>query len=382
MEIGSAVDLPVNPLEDVQKTKEQLIQELEIARRRLSEMESLVTRYEATTKRLSVLASFPEQNPNLVIEINLNGKVTYLNPIARQRYPDLDERGFSHPLLNDLQPVIATIKQKDQEYVSREVDLGNAVFEQKVCYMDEAKIVRVFSHDITARKQAEDAVQQMAEQLRELARRVVMAQEEERQRVSRELHDESGQALTALKISLELIKESLDPEAGELGENIAEAVTLTDTTRKRIRLLAQGLHPPVLDTLGINLALEDLCRDFSKRTKISISYEGQEIPNQSDAIHICLYRFLQAALTNVAEHAGATQIWVSLKLSDSQVSLSVQDNGRGIEAEKDGSFFQNSSGLGLLGMRERLKLLKGKLEIDSQRGRGTRLVARLPIEKN
>lgn len=367
-------------MKDQEKSTEQLIDELQAARRRLAELEVLVAGTQGDIKRLSMLATFPEQNPNLVIEINQNGTVTYLNPVAQHRFPELWERGFHHRLLRHVPKIIAILKQDGQEYIAREVDLGNAVYEQKVCYLKEDHLIRIFSHDITARKRAEEAVQQMAEQLRGLARRVVMAQEEERQRVSRELHDEAGQALTALKISLELIAESLPPDAAELRQNLHEAVALTHTTRQRIRLLAQGLHPPVLDTLGINAALEGLCRDFSRRTQILINYQGRDIPTQLDAIHVCLYRFLQEALTNVAEHAGATQVWVSLDLHGAHISLSVQDNGRGLDGETETFPAQHASGMGWLGMRERLRLLDGRLEIDSKPDMGTRVVAHLPIE--
>lgn len=369
-------------MDDHKISREQIEQELKDARQRLAELESQVAQNQETMNRLALLASFPEQNPNVVIEIDQNGLVTYMNPIAEHRFPDLGDKGFHHPLLKDLRQVIATLQDEDLDYVAREVDLGEAVFEQKVCFMKEAALVRVFAHDITGRKRAEEAVKQMADQLRGLAKRVVMAQEEERLRVSRELHDEAGQALTALKISLELIRDSLSPDARELILNLNEAISLTHTTRKKIRFLAQGLRPPVLDTLGINLALEDLCRDFSRRTQINIHYQGMEIPAQPDAIQICLYRFLQEALTNVAEHARASHILVNLELHDSQINLSVQDNGQGIDGDKDKLVSQNSKGMGLLGMRERLRLLYGKLEIDSDKDSGTRVVARLPVEVN
>jgi signal transduction histidine kinase len=277
--------------------------------------------------------------------------------------------------------IVTALKQNGQDYIGPEVDLGDAVYEQKICHLSEAGLIRIFSHDITALRRAEEAVLQMAEQLRGLARRVVLAQEEERRRVSRELHDEAGQALTALKISLELILESLPPDATEPIQNLAEAIALTHTTRQRIRLLAQGLHPPVLTTLGINLALEDLCRDFAKRTQIGIDYRGIEMPPQSDAIHLCLYRFLQEALTNVAEHAGAAQVWVTLDVHEAHIGLSVQDNGRGIDGGNETFWTKHTGGMGLLGMRERLQSLHGKLEIDSKQGIGTRVTARLPMGK-
>jgi signal transduction histidine kinase len=121
-----------------------------------------------------------------------------------------------------------------------------------------------------AAKRAEEGIQQLAKQ-------VVFAQEEERHRVSRELHDEAGQALTALKLGLTLIQNELPAEAEALRRKLTEAVALADVTTDRIRLLAHGLRPPALDTVGLNLTLEAFCRDFAKRTQMRIQYEGAEV---------------------------------------------------------------------------------------------------------
>ena len=359
-------------------SQEQLILDLEEKDRRLAELEAQLDEAQDSLTRISLLASFPEQNPNMVFEINFDGEVTYLNPIARIRFPDLLELGFDHPLLDGLAASIPKLIGNGADYIAREVEAGEGVFEQKICYLEGTRLLRIFVHDITALKEAEEEVQKMAQQLRELATRVVNAQEEERQRISRELHDEAGQALTALKISLELIRKSLPPEETELSQNLEEAITLTHTTRHHIRRLAQGLHPPVLDTLGIHLALEDLCREFSRRTRLTIDYSGREIPPQSDAVQVSLYRFVQEALTNVALHAQATRVRVNLDYDRNEIIVSVADNGRGLETGDLREGERPNGGLGLLGMRERFRLLDGWLEVDSHKGTGLTLVAHLP----
>ncbi len=115
-------------------------------------------------------------------------------------------------------------------------------------------------------------VQTGREQLRQLTQRIVTTQEEERQRLSRELHDEAGQALTALKIELQLVRVDLPPEATGLYDQLNEAIELTDTTMEQLRSLARGLRPPGLDTAGLTPTLEGLCRDFGRRTQLSIDY--------------------------------------------------------------------------------------------------------------
>jgi len=230
--------------------------------------------------------------------------------------------------------------------------------------------------EIAERKRVFEQVQTGRERLAWLTQQVVSAQEEERQRLSRELHDEAGQALTALKISLELIQSDLPEETGSLRQRLGEAVALTETTMEQIRLLARDLRPPALDTVGLNYTLEGLCRDFAERTQLSVDYVGAELPVLPEAVNICLYRFLQEALTNVAKHAHASQVRIALSCDAETVSLSVEDDGQGFDVQA-----RMSRGIGLLGMRERIELLGGQLEVNSWPGQDTRLTARIPLQK-
>jgi len=217
-------------------------------------------------------------------------------------------------------------------------------------------------------------VQAGHERLRWLTQQVVSAQEDERRRVSRELHDEAGQALTALAISLDLIRSDLPAESGSLHQRLGEAVALTDTTMEHIRLLAQDLRPPALDTIGLDCTLEGLCQDFARRTRLSVEYAGTEIPALTEAAAISLYRFLQEALTNVARHANANWISVVLRRDAETISLTVEDDGEGFQQGA-----AEAMGIGLLGMQERLELLGGRLQTQSWPGQGTRLTAHIPV---
>lgn len=218
------------------------------------------------------------------------------------------------------------------------------------------------------------------ERMRQLSRRVVSAQEEERQRLSRELHDEAGQALTALKISLELIQNDLPARYRPLHHRLSEAIALTDTTMEHIRLLAQNLRPPVLDEVGINLTLADLCREFARRTQMIIQYSGIEL-SLPNPLGICLYRILQEALTNAAKHGHARRILVTLSRGADMVSLSVEDNGIGLGKRTIDLENDRTMGIGLLGIRERLEVLGGRLEIESRPGLGTCLIACIPWQE-
>jgi signal transduction histidine kinase len=215
--------------------------------------------------------------------------------------------------------------------------------------------------------------------MQHLARQVVSAQEKERQRISRILHDESGQALTALKISLELIAQDLPPELDSPRRRLLDAAALTDSTMEGIRLMAQDLRPPALDTVGLSPTLESFCQDFAGRTQLAISYQGLNLPPLPEPVNITLYRFLQEALTNVARHARADHVQVALESSTEGLTLLVEDNGLGIDPEASAMADGRQAGMGLQSMRERLESLGGTLRIDSRPGEGTRLRAFVPL---
>ena len=152
-----------------------------------------------------------------------------------------------------------------------------------------------------------------------------------------------------------------------------------------VRRLAQDLRPPALDAVGLSPTLEDACRGFARRTQLSIDYRGSDGPALAEGVNICLYRFLQEALTNVARHAKADNVHVALERDAEAVRLWVEDDGRGFEVQPALSVPStpgSSAGIGLLGMQERLESLGGRLEVDSQPGRGTRLVAYIPLEED
>jgi signal transduction histidine kinase len=223
-------------------------------------------------------------------------------------------------------------------------------------------------------------VQTSRQRLGRLARKVITAQEEERLRVSRELHDEAGQALIALKLDLEAIRASLPVELESTRQGLDEAISLTDETMDEMRILAHNLRPPVVEALGLNSALEGLCSDFARRTQLSIQYEDLDLPQLPDPVAISYYRFLQEALTNVAKHAGASQVQVVLGRTEDTLYLSVNDNGDGFSVDEKSNPARGAGGVGLTGMQERFEMLGGWVIIDSGTGKGTHVTAYVPIE--
>lgn len=226
-----------------------------------------------------------------------------------------------------------------------------------------------------AQEQARLRAERQRERLRAMARRVVLAQEEERARIARELHDESGQALTSLKIGLGLIRDQLPPEMAAEKQRLDELLALADTTMNRLRLLSHNLRPPGLDIYGLDAALESLCQDFQTHTQLEVIYTGDTSVEAGSAPELAVYRFAQEALTNVAKHAEATEVRVTLAREEGLIKLVVSDNGQGFTPPDQDT---TQTGNGLLGMIERLNMVNGQMEISSVRGRGSCLTATIP----
>ena len=207
-----------------------------------------------------------------------------------------------------------------------------------------------------------------------MAERLVSAQEEERLRISRELHDDLGQALTTHLLAIRNLQGDLSIPVVTMFESLEKLYQQSYEIFVKIRRLAHDLRPPVLDTLGLKLSLETYCREFTARTHLPITLEiDPALPDFIDVYNVILYRVLQEALTNIAKHAQASRVWVELNVEDSTINLVVQDNGRGLQPTEN-------KGIGITGMQERLSLVGGKLLLHSPSEGGTILSASLPMK--
>lgn len=212
---------------------------------------------------------------------------------------------------------------------------------------------------------------------RRLAKAVWQVQEDERRRLARELHDGIGQTLAALKNQLEWMAQS--PRAAGVETEIRDAVDLASQALDDTRELSRLLRPPVLDDLGLNAALRWLGRRVSKRFDLEVTIEADELDQRPAAeIETVLFRIAQEALTNAAKHAGAAEVVVSLSKTDSELVLSIADDGAGFD-KAAAARTDDRTGVGLRGMNDRVELFEGRLEIHSETGAGTRIVARLPV---
>ncbi|MXZ74661.1 MAG: PDZ domain-containing protein [Gemmatimonadetes bacterium] len=226
---------------------------------------------------------------------------------------------------------------------------------------------------------ATTSLRMQTQRLKRLSNRLINIQESERRRLASDLHNDTGQALTALKMSLEITRNELSGNTDHTAERLNDAVALADDTLEKLRAISHNLRPPTLDTVGLNSALEGLCNGFTQRTQMPVSYVGTDTSEISNPIDICLYRILQEGLTNCAKHGQASHVEVSLKRDGDAVQLSIKDNGKGFDLA-DTLSDQNETGIGLIDMQERLESLNGRMKVHSKPGAGARLVATIPLE--
>jgi signal transduction histidine kinase len=216
-------------------------------------------------------------------------------------------------------------------------------------------------------------IEETQNNLRRLSNRLVQAQEGERRALSRELHDEVGQTMTALGIELGNLEDIRDSDPGDFSRQLEELKRLNADAMRGIRDLAMGLRPSMLDDIGLEAALQWQGREFSRHTGVPARVEVDgSLDELSDAQRTCMYRVVQEALTNCARHAKATSVIVSVKSTESGIVVRITDNGVGFDIRS------SRGGLGLLGIQERVKALSGNLKISSEKMKGTSIHVWLP----
>ena len=240
--------------------------------------------------------------------------------------------------------------------------------------LDGTRAVCLIASDLSETKRAEGELRASSEQLRSLAAHLLTVREEEQARISREVHDELGQSLTALKIDLAWLARRLPRENGEMLEKIRSTRQLAERLIQDVRRISTELRPGILD-VGLAAAVEWQVQEFQARTGIQCSHRLLTREAFAPEVSTVLFRILQESLTNVARHAKATRAEVVLQKQGDRVVLWIRDNGRGFD-QADFSF---SKSLGLLGMRERAAILGGQVKISTAAGKGTTVAAWIPF---
>jgi PAS domain S-box-containing protein len=260
---------------------------------------------------------------------------------------------------------------------------------------DLAKVNRELREEIVRRQEVEKSLKKseqhqsrlleqarcMQEELRHLSREVLRAQEEERKRISRELHDKIAQTLVGINVHLEALIRGVADKPGNLRQKIARTQRLVQKSMDVVHLFARELRPPVLDDLGLIPALHGLLREFTKRTGVRASLTAFAAIERVDIDkRTILFRVAHEALNNVARHAQASRVEVCIEKLPAGVSMKITDNGKSFDVE---SVMRSNHGrhLGLIGMRERLEMIDGIFNIESAPGKGTTIQAQIPLPK-
>ncbi|MCG8605657.1 PAS domain S-box protein [bacterium] len=233
-------------------------------------------------------------------------------------------------------------------------------------------------HDITQRKLAEEEVARSREALQNLTTHLQSVREKERKHIAREIHDEFGQVLTILHIDLAWISARLTEDQQHLMNKIKLMGKLVDSTIDRVRQIARDLRPGLLDDLGLVAAIDWQAQEFQKKTDIKCDLD---LPDQefdlSQTMATNLFRILQEALTNVVRHAQATKVHIKLTKEKDDLVLEIKDNGCGIRKEQS----LDSNSIGIIGMRERVNVIKGSFRIDGAPKKGTRMSVSVPLKR-
>jgi PAS domain S-box-containing protein len=245
------------------------------------------------------------------------------------------------------------------------------------------KLIYAAARDVTERKRAEVVLQenertlrQSQNDLRELTGRLISAQEEEKSRLARELHDDLAQRLAALSIDAGKLEQRLMNSPGPIKEGLNDMKNQVVAISGDIHNLARQLHPSILDDLGLARAIESECIAFMKREGVNIIFNHDNIPNIVEKdVSLTLYRIIQEGLRNISKHACANHVSVSLNGFDQDILLSIRDDGIGFDLAEA----RLTSGLGLSSLRERVRLVHGELSVKSQPGEGTAITVKAPL---
>jgi PAS domain S-box-containing protein len=336
-------------------------------------------------------ASLLNNSPNPVLVINPDTSIRYINPALEEltgfSSAELIGRKVPYPWIPEDSVVEAT-RRINKNLLGGESRVEKRIINKKgehiwirinsAAVKENGKIKYVLSNwsDITERKKAEKRLVKLNKELRNLSAHLESIRENERTRIAREIHDELGQSLAALKMDVCWLSDNLVRGQDNLRELTESMAKLIDVTVQKTKRLCIELRPKLLDDIGIVGTIEWLVKEFQKATgiKCTLAFDLDEKTLDNERA-TAIFRIFQEALTNIYRHSKATKALISLTQSDNKVVLQVTDNGIGIKQER----IDSPQSLGIIGMRERLHFFGGDIEIKGTNTRGTKLIVRIPL---
>jgi signal transduction histidine kinase len=287
-------------------------------------------------------------------------------------YRAIIETGLTKPfslLLRDL-------KQAEDDLRKANETLEGQV-EERTAALREANVQ--FRQEILERQSVETALRESEKKLHYLASRILQVQEQERGRIFMELHDDLGQSLIVIKLTMRKIYRAMSSENIAIAEDVEDALEQLDTLIDKVRRISHNLIPSVLQDFGLEAALESLFADFSATEELKFSINIEKVsPFLPPNVQLAIYRIFQEALTNISKHAAASEVKVQVSRRNDHLHFLIADNGQGFDFATSKAALPGERGVGLASIEERLHLLNGVMEIQSQQGQGTQLSFTLP----
>ena len=383
-------------MKDGVKTKGRLVNELERLRQRKTRTETSEIDRKKLEEELSIVYDALSSSVSGVIITNLAGRIQYVNPAflrifgyrekieilgknAVDLFPTEDIKKFA-----DVKAIIDETRGETEEFIAQHKEGTNFPVEVSSSNVTDniGNIVgRMASFiDLTERKQAKKTIKESKKQIRVLSSRLLEAEEEERKRIARDLHDIIGSSLTAIKYSLEKQIDNMAKKPVPENTSLEQVVSMVQSAIKETKRIYRSLRPPILDDLGILATINWSCREFQEvysgiRIEKSLEIEEDEVPKP---LKIVIYKLLLETLNNIVKHSGANLVRLSLRETEGNLELSVKDNGRGFNLEEILSRESHASGLGLASMKERVEAFGGSFEIWASKKKGTTILASWP----
>ena len=319
-----------------------------------------------------VLSNDP-RNP--LLEIRQRGYTSAIESLMGYVHPE--DRDHLHRSITGAVDRESSDWQAEYRFLNADGTYSHVLHRGHLMYDASGKIARAIGSimDITERKQAEELS-------RSLSRRIIEAQESERRRVSRDLHDSVNQILASVKFRIESLQEQLPIRDKTVRRETQKAKLLLNKVMTEVRRISRNLRPAELDDLGLPSAVRSLAEEFSERTEIAVIVkDGWPKGKLSPEVSVALYRIIQEALTNVEKHAKAKRVRLGCTDTEDEIICRIEDNGLGIRTDEHGKGKIKGDGMGILDMKERLSYLGGTIEVASNPKRGTNVIVRIPIRK-